>query len=149
GPTTTRSGTETTPDPGPTTTRSGTETTPDPGPTTTRSGTETTPDPGHKVQVRRKSVRKSRKKDKRTRSRSPRTARPARELGEPERQLVNEARPHVPALLARDGNVAITRVQLREIIRRQDLTGVGNDRLGLVLHELRNDELTKTRSTAR
>ncbi|MFD5315209.1 hypothetical protein ACFWJ3_37670, partial [Streptomyces ardesiacus] len=92
---------------------------------------------------------RTKNKDKRARSRSPQTERQARELGEPERQLVREVRPHVPALLERDGNGAITRVQLREIIRRQGLTGVGNDRLGLVLQELRNQDIKTTRSTAR
>ncbi|TWV58536.1 hypothetical protein FRZ03_00440, partial [Streptomyces misionensis] len=150
GPTTSESGTETTQDPGPTTSESGTETTQDPGPTTSESGTETTQDRGHKVPLRRKSVRKPRTKNKdlRARSRSRQTER-ARELGEPERQLVHEVRPHVPALLERDGNAAITRVQLREIIRRQGLTGVGNDRLGLVLQELRNGDITTTRSNVR
>ncbi|MCP9213470.1 hypothetical protein [Streptomyces cucumeris] len=135
---------------GPDLAKSGTESTEDRGPTATESGTETTQDRGHKVPLRRKSVRKSRTKnrDKRARSHSPQTERP-RELGEPERQLVHEVRPHVPALLARDGNAAITRVQLREIIRRQGLTGVGNDRLGLVLQELRNEDITTTGSTAR
>ncbi|MFF3976591.1 hypothetical protein ACFYZA_07490, partial [Streptomyces sp. NPDC001828] len=105
---------------------------------------------GHKAPLRRKSVRKPRtkNKDKRARSRALQTER-ARKLGEPERHLVHEVRPHVPALLARDGNAAITRVQLREIIRSQGLTGVGNDRLGLVLQELRNEDITTTRSAAR
>ncbi|WP_445529763.1 hypothetical protein [Streptomyces cyslabdanicus] len=151
GPELAKSGTESAEDRGPTTTESGTETTQDRGPTTTESGTETTQDRGHKVPLRRKPARKSRtkNKDKRARSRSPQTERQARELGESERQLVHEVRPHVAALLERDGNGAITRVQLREIIRRQDLTGVGNDRLGLVLQELRNEDITTTRSTAR
>ncbi|MFC7841647.1 hypothetical protein [Streptomyces sp. NPDC057382] len=147
----TKSGTESTEDQGPTATESGTETTQDQGPTATESGTETTQDRGHKVPLRRKPVRKSRtnNKDKHARSRSPQTERPVRELGASERQLVHEVRPHVPALLERDGNGAITRVQLREIIRGQGLTGVGNDRLGLVLQELRNGDITTTRGTAR
>ncbi|WP_314220242.1 hypothetical protein [Streptomyces zaehneri] len=151
GPSLAKSGTESTEDRGLTATESGTETTQDRGPTATESGTETTQDRGHKVPLRRKPARKSRtkNKDNRARSRSPQTERPARELGESERQLVHEVRPHVPALLERDGNGAITRVQLREIIRRQGLTGVGNDRLGLVLQELRNEDITTTRSTAR
>ncbi|MFH8238663.1 hypothetical protein [Streptomyces sp. NPDC018321] len=150
GPTAPQSGTETTQDRGPTAPQSGTETTQDRGPTAPQSGTETTQDRGHKV-PRRKPTRTSRtkNKDKRARSRSPQTERQARELGESERQLVREVRPHVPALLERDGNGAITRVQLREIIRRQGLTGVGNDRLGLVLQELRNEDMTTTRSAAR
>ncbi|MEW1599372.1 hypothetical protein [Streptomyces sp. NPDC093808] len=151
GPGIAKAGTESTEDRGPTTTESGTETTQDRGPTTTESGTETTQDRGHKVPLRPKPAKTSRtkNKDKRARSRSPQTERQARELGESERQLVHEVRPHVPALLERDGNGAITRVQLREIIRRQGLTGVGNDRLGLVLQELRNESITTTRSTAR
>ncbi|MFF9045259.1 hypothetical protein [Streptomyces parvulus] len=151
GPTAPQSGTETTQDRGPTAPQSGTETTQDRGPTAPQSGTETTQDRGHKVPLRRTPTRTSRtkNKDKRARSRSLQTERQARELGESERQLVREVRPHVPALLERDGNGAITRVQLREIIRRQGLTGVGNDRLGLVLQELRNEGITTTRSTAR
>ncbi|MEV6007298.1 hypothetical protein AB0M29_10860 [Streptomyces sp. NPDC051976] len=135
---------------GPDAATSGTESTRDRGPAATESGTKTTQDRGHKVPLRRKTARKSQTKtrDKRARSRSPQTERPARELGESERQLVQEVRPHVPALLDRDSNAAITRVQLREIIRRQGLTGVGNDRLGLVLQELRNEGITTTRSTA-
>ncbi|MFG2471504.1 hypothetical protein ACGFXB_39505 [Streptomyces canus] len=149
GPGIAKSGTESTEDRAPTATETGTETTQDRGTTATETGT--TQDRGHKVPLRRKPARKSRtkNKDKRARSRSPQTERPARELGESERQLVHEVRPHVPALLERDGNGAITRVQLREIIRRQGLTGVGNDRLGLVLQELRNEDTTTTRSTAR
>ncbi|AZS87232.1 hypothetical protein ELQ87_25590 [Streptomyces griseoviridis] len=136
---------------GPTAPRSGTDPTQDRGPTTPQSGTDPTQDREHKVPLRRKPTRTSRtkNKDKRVRSRSPQTERQARELGESERQLVREVRPHVPALLERDGNGAITRVQLREIIRRQGLAGVGNDRLGLVLQELRNGDITTTRSTAR
>ncbi|MEU0651487.1 hypothetical protein ABZ485_04440 [Streptomyces albogriseolus] len=136
---------------GPDIAKSGTESTEDRGPTAPQSGTETAQDRGHKVPLRRKPTRTSRtkNKDKRARSRSPQTERQARELGESERQLVHEVRPHVPSLLERDGNGAITRVQLREIIRRQGLTGVGNDRLGLVLQELRNADITTPRSTAR
>ncbi|MFF8779478.1 hypothetical protein ACF07W_19620, partial [Streptomyces sp. NPDC015140] len=106
---------------------------------------------GHKVPLRRKPTRTPQTKNKNTPagSRSLRAEHQARELGESERQLVREARPHVPALLERDGNGAITRVQLREIIRRQGLTGVANERLGLVLQELRNEDITTKRSTAR
>ncbi|MBB5938650.1 hypothetical protein [Streptomyces zagrosensis] len=131
--------------------KSGTGSTEERGPTATESGTETTQEQGHKVPLRRKPARRTRtkNKDKRARSRSSQTQRPARELGELERQLVLEVRPHVRALLERDGNGAITRVQLREIIRRQGLTGVGNDRLGLVLQELRSEDETTTRSAAR
>ncbi|MFD4479477.1 hypothetical protein ACFWPU_25630 [Streptomyces sp. NPDC058471] len=151
GPTDTQSGTETTKDPGPTDTQSGTETTKDPGPTDTQSGTETTKDRGHRAPLRQKPTTKPRTKSKgkRARSRSSQKQRPVRELDESERQLVREVRPHIPALLARDGNEAITRVQLREIIRREDLMGVGNDRITFVLRELRSDDITATGSTAR
>ncbi|MFJ8957706.1 hypothetical protein ACIRO1_47230 [Streptomyces sp. NPDC102381] len=136
---------------GPSAAGSGTETTEDRGPTDTESGTETTEDRGHRVPLRRKTTSQSRTKNKgmRARSRSPQKQRPVRELDESVRQLVREVRPHIPALLARDGNETITRVQLREIIRREDLTGVGNDRITFVLRELRNDDITTTRSTAR
>ncbi|WP_329160221.1 hypothetical protein OHB49_12255 [Streptomyces sp. NBC_01717] len=42
-------------------------------------------------------------------------------------ELVAKVRPHVPALLKRDGNEAVTRVQLHEIIRREGLVGGRND----------------------
>lgn len=136
---------------GPGIAKSGTESAEDRGPAAPQSGTETPQDRGHKVPLRRKpsGTSRTKNKDKRARSRSTQTERQARELGESERQLVREVRPHVPALLERDGNGAITRVQLREIIRRQGMTGVGNDRLGRVLQELRNEDITTTRSTAR
>lgn len=133
----------------PSTAESGTDTTKDQGPTTPESGTDATEDRGHNVPLHRQRATKPRTKNKGKRVRSPQTQRPARQLGESERQLVREVRPHVPALLERDGNGAITRVQLREIIRREGLVGVGNDRLGLVLQELRSDDITTTRSTAR
>ncbi|WYB34433.1 hypothetical protein WJ438_03970 [Streptomyces sp. GD-15H] len=64
--------------------------------------------------------------------------------------LVEQVRPHVPALLERDGNEAVTRVQLREIIRREGLKGGRNDRLSLVLQQLRSeDATTRTRSSTR
>nr|WP_119612472.1 hypothetical protein [Streptomyces acidiscabies] len=149
GPTTPVSGTDTTADPGPTTPVSGTDTTADPGPTTPVSGTDTTADPGRKPLQRRKTAATSRTKNrgKRARSRSRQTQHPVRELDESELQLVRTVRPHVPVLLARDNNTAITRVQLREIIRREGLPGVGNDRITYVLRELRSEDSTTTRST--
>ncbi|MFG2153172.1 hypothetical protein [[Kitasatospora] papulosa] len=121
------------------------------GPAAAESGTEPTGDRGHKVPLRRKPTTKPRTKNKgkRGRSRAPQTQRPPRELDPPEHQLVREVRPHVPALLERDGNASVTRVQLREIIRREGLTGCRNDRITLVLQELRSDDTTSTRSTAR
>ena len=82
-------------------------------------------------------------------ARTPQTQRPPREPEQSVDQLVQQVRPHVPALLARDGNEAVTRVQLREILRREGLKGGRNDRLSLVLQELRSDNTSKTRSTAR
>ncbi|MFJ6433307.1 hypothetical protein [Streptomyces sp. NPDC091416] len=121
------------------------------GPTTTDTGTEPTGDRGHKSPLRRKPTTKPRPKNKgkRGRSRAPQTQRQPRELDLPELQLVRTVRPHVPGLLARDGNESVTRVQLREIIRREGLTGCRNDRITLVLQELRNDDTTTARSTAR
>ncbi|OYP14834.1 hypothetical protein CFC35_10210 [Streptomyces sp. FBKL.4005] len=145
GPGTAESGTDTTGDRGPTDT--GTDTTGDRGPTDT--GTDTTGDRGHKVPARRTPASKT--KGKRSgRSRGPQPQRPPREPEQDVDQLVGLIRPHVPALLERDGNEAVTRVQLREIIRREKLPGGRNDRLSLVLAALRSpDSITTTRSTTR
>ncbi|WP_406498286.1 hypothetical protein OG936_27730 [Streptomyces sp. NBC_00846] len=135
---------------GPKGAESGTEPTGDRGPTDTDTGTEPTRDRGHKVPLRRKPTTKAKGKGKRSgRSRSPQTQRPPREPEQSVDQLVQQIRPHVPALLERDGNESVTRVQLREILRREGLKGGRNDRLGLVLQELRSDDTTTTRSTAR
>ncbi|MFC9131943.1 hypothetical protein ACFT4A_34615 [Streptomyces sp. NPDC057099] len=136
---------------GPDAAESGTEPTGDRGPTDTDTGTEPTGDRGHVVPLRRKSATKTRTKNKakRGRSRTPQTPRPPRELEQSVDQLVQQVRPHVRALLDRDGNEAVTRVQLREILRREGLKGGRNDRLSLVLQELRSDDTTKTRSTTR
>ncbi|WP_326812362.1 hypothetical protein OIE62_07260 [Streptomyces scopuliridis] len=150
GPTDTDTGTEPTGDRGPTDTDTGTEPTGDRGPTDTDTGTEPTGDRGHKVPLRRKPSTKVKRKGKRSgRSRSPQTQRPPREPEQSVEQLVHQVRPHVPALLERDGNEAVTRVQLREILRREGLKGGRNDRLSLVLQELRSDDTTKARRTAR
>jgi hypothetical protein len=133
---------------GPGGTKSRTEPTGGRGPTDTDTGTEPTGDRGHKVPLGRKPTTKG--KGKRSgRSRSPQTQRPPREREQPVDQLVEQVRPHVPALLERDGNESVTRVQLREILRREGLPGGRNDRLSLVLQELRSGDTTKTRSTAR
>ncbi|MFJ3931585.1 hypothetical protein ACIPXU_15365, partial [Streptomyces sp. NPDC090029] len=110
--------------------------------------TETTGDRGHKVPLRRKPTPKAKGK-RGGRSRSPQTQRPPREPEQSVDQLVQQVRPHVPALLERDGNETVTRVQLREILRREGLKGGRNDRLSLVLQKLRSDNTTTTRSTAR
>lgn len=133
---------------GPTTTGPGTEPTGDRGPTTTRPGTEPTGDRGHTVPLRRKPTAKTKGK-RNGRPRSQQSQRPPRELEQSIDQLAQQVRPHVPELLARDGNEAVTRVQLREILRREGLTGGRNDRLSLVLQHLRSDDPTTTRSTAR
>ncbi|MGA5065376.1 hypothetical protein ACPB9E_16725 [Streptomyces exfoliatus] len=152
GPTPTDTGTEPTGDRGPTPTDTGTEPTGDRGPTPTDTGTEPTGDRGHRIPLRRKTTTKSRPKSKERRggrSRAPQTQRPPREPEQSVGQLVQQVLPHVPALLERDGNEAITRVQLREILRREGLKGGRNDRLSLVLQELRTIDTTTTGSTAR
>ncbi|MEI5595880.1 hypothetical protein [Streptomyces brasiliscabiei] len=151
GPSAAESGTEPTGDRGPSAADTGTEPTGDRGPTDTDTGTEPTGDRGHKVPLRRKTTAKTRTKNKgkHGRSRTPQTQRPPREPEQSVDQLVQQVRPHVPALLERDGNESVTRVQLREILRREGLKGGRNDRLSLVLQELRSDDTTKTRSTAR
>ncbi|GAA3196275.1 MULTISPECIES: hypothetical protein [Streptomyces] len=151
GPTSANTGTETTGDRGPTPANTGTETTGDRGPTPANTGTETTGDRGHKAPLRRKAAAKPRTKNKgkRSRPRTPQAQRPPHEPEQSVDQLVQQVLPHVPALLERDGNEFVTRVQLREILRREDLKGGRNERLSLVLQKLRSDDITKTRSTAR
>jgi hypothetical protein len=58
-------------------------------------------------------------------------------------QMVEQVRPHVPALLTRDGNAAITRVQLREILGAQGLQ-CRNERLTPLLQRLRDETSTTT-----
>ncbi|MEU6245701.1 hypothetical protein ABZ846_31665, partial [Streptomyces sp. NPDC047024] len=100
------------------------------------------------VPLRRKSSPKTKGQGTRGgRSRTPQTQHPSREPEQSVGQLVQQVRPHVPALLDRDGNESVTRVQLREILRREGLKGGRNDRLSLVLQELRSEGTTKTRST--
>ncbi|MFD5454091.1 hypothetical protein [Streptomyces olivaceus] len=136
---------------GRTATESGTDPARDRGPTTTDTGTDPTRDRGHTVPLRGKQPSKPRPKSrgKHGRTRTPQRRRPPRELDSLEHQLVRDVRPHVPALLERDGNESVTRVQLREIIRREGLTGCRNDRITLVLQELRSDVTTTIGSTAR
>ncbi|MFF4863483.1 hypothetical protein ACFY3J_17425, partial [Streptomyces sp. NPDC001231] len=113
--------------------------------------TDTTRDREHKVPLKRKPTTKAESRaGKQSRSRSPQTQRPPREPEQSVEHLVQQVRPHVPALLERDGNEAVTRVQLREIIRREGLRGGRNDRLSLVLQQLRSEATsTTTRSTTR
>ncbi|WP_372404601.1 DUF2637 domain-containing protein [Streptomyces luteireticuli] len=66
-----------------------------------------------------------------------------------EDEIVKRLRPHVPAVLKRDGNGEVTRVQLREIMRAQDIA-IRNDRLTPVLQRLRSETgSTTTRSNTR
>ncbi|MFE9905110.1 hypothetical protein [Streptomyces achromogenes] len=82
------------------------------------------------------------------RSRGPQAQRPPHRAPEEDvDQLVKLIRPHVPALLDRDGNEAITRVQLRQLLRDQGLPGIRNDRMSLVLAALRSKNSTTARST--
>ncbi|MEU0715639.1 hypothetical protein ABZ498_00470 [Streptomyces lavendulocolor] len=142
-------GTEPVGDRGPKGAESGTEPTGDRGPTDTDTGTDPTRDRGHKVPLRRKPTTKAKVKGKRSgRSRSPQVQRSPREPEQSVDQLVQQVLPHVPALLERDGNADITRVQLREILRQEGLPGGRNERLSLVLQQLRSHDTTKTRSTA-
>lgn len=108
-------------------------------------------DRGHKVARRRKPTTRAKPTGSgvdRTRSRP--AQRPSRELEAAVELLVKQVQPHVPALLARDGNETLTRVQLREILRREGLQGGRNERLSLVLQQLRNEESSATtRSTTR
>ncbi|MFD8114431.1 hypothetical protein ACFV43_13080, partial [Streptomyces microflavus] len=62
--------------------------------------------------------------------------------------LIEQVRPHVPAVLARDRNAAVTRRQVREILRAQELPGVGNKRMGRVLKQLREAAEESTAGSA-
>ncbi|MGC0328055.1 hypothetical protein RKD23_001045 [Streptomyces sp. SAI-170] len=137
-------------DRGPCSTESGTDPTGDREPTDTDTGTNASGDRMHMTRRRQAPTASQKKGDHRRPSRSLRTQRPSQELQESIDQLVEQVRPHVPALLERDGNEAITRVQLREILRREGLKGGRNDRLSLVLQQLRsNDSTSKTGSPVR
>ncbi|MFP8959149.1 hypothetical protein ACLIYP_01045 [Streptomyces nanhaiensis] len=150
GPSDTDTGTTPTGDRGPSDTDTGTTPTGDRGPSDTDTGTTPTGDRGRKVPLRRKPTTRFKSSKSGGRSRTPQTPRPPREPEQSVEDLVKQVRPHVPALLARDGNAAITRVQLREILRREGLKGGRNDRLSLVLAQLRSEaNTTRTRSTAR
>lgn len=61
-----------------------------------------------------------------------------------EDEIVERLRPHVRNALERDGNESVNRVQLRAIMRAQQIP-IRNDRLTPVLARLRDDN-TKTRS---
>ncbi|MGW1018730.1 hypothetical protein [Streptomyces niveus] len=134
GPKGTKSGTDT-----------GTEPTGDRGPSGTDTGTEPTGDRGRMVAPRRKPTPKAKGRGRRGgRSRRAQGQRPSRAVEQSVDRLVQQVGPHVPALLERDGNETVTRVQLREILRREDLKGGRNDRLSLVLQQLRAKDTTTT-----
>lgn len=120
------------------------------GPKSSEAGTDTAADRGPTAPLPRKPTPKAKASSKRGgRSRSPQPKRPPRATEHSVEDLIEQVRPHIPALLDRDGNVAVTRVQLREILRNKGLKGGRNDRLSLVLQQLRSDETTTaTRSTA-
>ncbi|MFF4871523.1 hypothetical protein [Streptomyces sp. NPDC000961] len=150
GPTETEPGTDGHPERGPADAKPGTDAPADRGPANAEPGTGPG-DRGHKVTRRRKPTTRAKPTSSGVgRSRSRPAQRPSRELEAAVEQLVQQVQPHVPALLARDGNEALTRVQLREILRREGLQGGRNERLSLVLQQLRSEESsTTTRSTAR
>lgn len=131
---------------GPTNTESETEPNGDPEPPHPNTGTQPNGDPRHQVPLRRKTTKANAQERRGGRSRASQTPRPSREMEQSVDQLVQRVRPHVPALLDRDGNESVTRVQLREILRREGLKGGRNDRLGLVLQKLRSADTAKARS---
>ncbi|WP_030795067.1 hypothetical protein [Streptomyces lavenduligriseus] len=118
----------------------------DRGPGTDQSGTAA--GNRHSQHLRRAPGSKGKARAKRSgRSRGPQAQRPSRAPEEDVDQLVELIRPHVPALLDRDGNDTVTRVQLRKILRDQNLPGIRNERMSLVLAALRSQTSTTARST--
>ncbi|MFI6808227.1 hypothetical protein ACIBO6_24970 [Streptomyces luteogriseus] len=100
------------------------------------TGTELTGDRPQKAHAHR------RPKASRNRSRTGQ-GKPSRKQRPTVEELVAQLRPHVPALLERDGNAEVTRTQLREIMRAHDI-GIRNDRLTPVLDRLRREAATST-----
>ncbi|WP_129838018.1 hypothetical protein [Streptomyces sp. RFCAC02] len=64
-------------------------------------------------------------------------------------QLVERVRPHVPAVLERDGNETLNRDQLREILRTHGLPGRRNEHLAPVLERLREHRPTSPEGSSR
>ncbi|MGW6388918.1 hypothetical protein ACWFR1_00135, partial [Streptomyces sp. NPDC055103] len=62
-----------------------------------------------------------------------------------EDEIVELVRPHLTGVLKRDGNEAVTRVQLRGIMREHKIP-IRNDRLTPVLARLRTPQPTTARS---
>ncbi|MFJ9085843.1 hypothetical protein ACIRL3_25815 [Streptomyces sp. NPDC102384] len=113
----------------------------------TETGTETEGDRPHTVPVRRKPKPKS--KAQRSRPGSGKPKRPRRKQLSLE-ETAELVRPHIPALLERDGNAVITRPQLREILRSLNLAGGRNENITRLLQLLRDEAgTTRTGSATR
>jgi hypothetical protein len=114
----------------------------------TESGTEAEGDRPHTVPVRRK--QKPKTKAQRSRPGAGTSKRPRRQPPLSIEETAELVRPHIPALLDRDGNAVITRPQLREILRALNLPGGRNETLTRLLQLLRDEAgTTTTRSTTR
>ncbi|MFC7908325.1 ICP22 family protein [Streptomyces nigra] len=112
----------------------------------TETGTEAEGHRPHTVPVRRKPQPKT--KAQRSRPGGGKSKRPRRKQLSLE-ETAELARPHIPALLERDGNAVITRPQLREILRSLNLAGGRNENITRLLQLLRDEAGTTTRRTAR
>lgn len=111
------------------------------------TGTATEGDRPHAVPVRRKP--KPKPKAQRNRPGGGKSKRPQRKGLSPE-ETADLVRPHIPALLERDGTAVITRPQLREILRALNLPGGRNENITRLLQLLRSETNTTTaRSTTR
>ncbi|WP_405735039.1 hypothetical protein OG607_41770 [Streptomyces sp. NBC_01537] len=109
-------------------------------PGTDTNGDRPQPVPANDDEPRPHPVPKPKPKGKGDRSRNGRGRQPR--LSEDE--IVARIRPHVPAVLERDGNSDITRVQLRQIMRAQRIS-IRNEHLSPVLQRLRSETGSKTR----
>ncbi|MCG7207350.1 hypothetical protein [Streptomyces arenae] len=112
----------------------------------TESGTEAEEDRPHTVPGRRKPQPKT--KAQRSRPGGGKPKRPRRKQLSLD-ETAELVRPHIPALLERDGNAVITRPQLREILRSLNLAGGRNENITRLLQLLRDEAGTTTRRTAR
>ncbi|MEU9068938.1 hypothetical protein AB0D60_18890 [Streptomyces sp. NPDC048306] len=110
------------------------------------TGTATEGDRPHTVPVRRKPKPQTKAQRNRPGGKS---KRPQRKGLSPE-ETADLVRPHIPALLERDGTEVITRPQLREILRTLNLAGGRNENITRLLQLLRSEtNTTTTRSTTR
>ncbi|MGW2720412.1 hypothetical protein [Streptomyces sp. NPDC001492] len=112
----------------------------------TETGTEAEGDRPHTVPIRRKPTPKT--KAQRSRPGGGKPKRPRRKQLSLE-ETAELVRPHIPALLERDGNAVITRPQLREILRSLNLAGGRNENITRLLQLLRDEAGTATGRTAR